>query len=265
MRAVPVALKHYDRSWLGADLRRGRDARRRRDPGGHGLHLHLPDADRDRPLHDHLPDDPLRPHRLEPAARRGRRLGDRRVARGRARRPRCRRAHAGLGGVGRVVLPHRTRRPPRLLPLARLLRLGFLGDFLSASVLIGFLTGVGRPGPHRTAARACSASPRASGNWLEQQWYVLTNLGSADPVDPRASPSGRSRSSWASAGGPRRCPGALVAVLSFIVVSQPCTDAAAHGVAVVGDVAGRLPPGRASAGTSRSPTPGRCSPIASRA
>ena len=30
-----------------------------------------------------------------------------------------------------------------LLLLARLLRLGFLGDFLSASVLIGFLTGVG--------------------------------------------------------------------------------------------------------------------------
>ena len=39
-----------------------------------------------------------------------------------------------------------------LLVLARLLRLGFLGDFLSASVLIGFLTGVGiqvldRPDP----------------------------------------------------------------------------------------------------------------------
>jgi MFS superfamily sulfate permease-like transporter len=30
-----------------------------------------------------------------------------------------------------------------MLILARLLRLGFLGDFLSSSVLIGFLTGVG--------------------------------------------------------------------------------------------------------------------------
>ena len=30
-----------------------------------------------------------------------------------------------------------------LLIIARIFRLGFLGDFLSASVLIGFLTGVG--------------------------------------------------------------------------------------------------------------------------
>ena len=30
-----------------------------------------------------------------------------------------------------------------LLPLARLLKLGFLADFLSRTVLVGFLTGVG--------------------------------------------------------------------------------------------------------------------------
>ena len=45
-----------------------------------------------------------------------------------------------------------------MLLIARLLRLGFLGDFLSASVLIGFLTGVGIQVTVKSPT--CSASPR---------------------------------------------------------------------------------------------------------
>src|SRR3954468_2766783 len=56
-----------------------------------------------------------------------------------------------------------------MLVLARVLRLGFLGDFLSASVLIGFLTGVGiqvLTGQIPTMLGV----PKGSGNWFEQQW-----------------------------------------------------------------------------------------------
>ena len=63
-----------------------------------------------------------------------------------------------------------------LLLLARLLRLGFLGDFLSASVLIGFLTGVGIQVFTGQIPDMLGIS-KGSGNWFEQQWYTLTHLG----------------------------------------------------------------------------------------
>ena len=47
-----------------------------------------------------------------------------------------------------------------LLLIARVFRLGFLGDFLSASVLIGFLTGVGVQVPPASSP-TCWGSPRA--------------------------------------------------------------------------------------------------------
>ena len=126
-----------------------------------------------------------------------------------------------------------------LLILARLLRLGFLGDFLSASVLIGFLTGVGisvlsgqLPG--------MLGIPKGTGNWFEQQWNTLTHLGDAHP--------------WtvAFAAGTlviiigcklisRKIPGAVVAVILSIILSN-VLDASSHGVAVIGPVQGGMPP-----------------------
>ncbi len=126
-----------------------------------------------------------------------------------------------------------------LLVLARLLRLGFLGDFLSASVLIGFLTGVGVQVLTGQLPDMLGI-PAGSGNWLEQQWHVLTSLGEVNPwtlgfaLGTLAIIVGFRR--WAP-----RVPGALVAVVLFIVVSQ-AADAAAHGVAVVGEVTGGFPP-----------------------
>ena len=68
-----------------------------------------------------------------------------------------------LAGVARLHQLHRLdlRRPAPHRP--RLFRLGFLGDFLSASVLIGFLTGVGVQVRHRPAPRH-AGDPQGSGS-----------------------------------------------------------------------------------------------------
>jgi high affinity sulfate transporter 1 len=126
-----------------------------------------------------------------------------------------------------------------LLILARVFRLGFLGDFLSASVLIGFLTGVGVQ-VFSGQIPSMLGIPKGSGTWLSQQWYLITHL---DQI------------SWATTAyavatlviivGFKRfapkVPGAIVAVVLLIIVSA-ATDASTHGVAVVGAVKGGFPP-----------------------
>lgn len=126
-----------------------------------------------------------------------------------------------------------------LLVLARLLRLGFLGDFLSASVLIGFLTGVGISVLTGQLPDMLGI-PKGTGNWFEQQWSTLTHLGDAN--------------GWtmAFAGGTlviivgcklinRKIPGAVIALILSIVLSN-VLDASSQGVAVIGPVQGGLPP-----------------------
>ncbi len=126
-----------------------------------------------------------------------------------------------------------------LLILARLLKLGFLGDFLSASVLIGFLTGVGIqvltgqiPG--------MLGIPKGTGNWFQQQWYTITHV--ADANGPTVA--------YAAAtliiilGCKRfapKVPGAVIAVVLSIAVSN-ALDSSANGVAVIGPVQGGFPP-----------------------
>lgn len=126
-----------------------------------------------------------------------------------------------------------------MLILARLLRLGFLGDFLSASVLIGFLTGVGISVLSGQLPDMLGI-PKGSGNWFEQQWSTLTHLADASPW------------TMAFAGGALviivgaklidpKIPGAVIAVVLSIVLSNTL-NAASHGVAVIGPVQGGLPP-----------------------
>ena len=126
-----------------------------------------------------------------------------------------------------------------LLILARLLKLGFLGDFLSASVLIGFLTGVGIqvlsgqiPG--------MLGIPKGTGNWFQQQWYTITHV--ADASGPTVA--------YAAATliiivGCKKfapvVPGAVIAVILSIAVSN-ALDSSADGVAVIGPVQGGFPP-----------------------
>ena len=126
-----------------------------------------------------------------------------------------------------------------MLVLARLLKLGFLGDFLSASVLIGFLTGVGISVLTGQLPDMLGI-PKGKGNWFEQQWSTLTHLSDA---------------SWwtvAFAAGTlviivgcklisRKIPGAVIAVVLSIVLSN-VLDASGHGVAVIGPVQGGMPP-----------------------
>jgi len=126
-----------------------------------------------------------------------------------------------------------------LLIIARIARLGFIGDFLSASVLIGFLTGVGI----QVAAGQIPdilGVPKGSGNWFQQQWAWMTSLGDV---------------SWPTlAYGAAtigiiygfklvlpKIPGAIIAVIGLLITAT-VTNAPSYGVAVVGAIQGGFPP-----------------------
>jgi high affinity sulfate transporter 1 len=126
-----------------------------------------------------------------------------------------------------------------MLILARLLRLGFLGDFLSASVLIGFLTGVG-VSVLTGQLPDMLGIPKESGNWFEQQWNTLTHLADAD-LWTVAFAAGTLVVIIGSKLISPKIPGAVIAVVLSIVLSNTL-DAAGHGVAVIGPVQGGLPP-----------------------
>jgi high affinity sulfate transporter 1 len=126
-----------------------------------------------------------------------------------------------------------------LLLVARLLKLGFIGDFLSASVLIGFLTGVGIQ-VFTGQIPDMLGVPKAKGNWFEQQWGMITSIPDTSLI------------TFAFALGTvliivgckrfaPKVPGAIVAVVLSIVLAT-VFDVAAHGVAVVGTVKGGFPP-----------------------
>ncbi len=56
---------------------------------------------------------------------------------------------------------------------------GFLGDFLSTSVLVGFLTGVGIQ-VFAGQIPDMLGIPKGSGNWFQQQWSTITHVGDAN-------------------------------------------------------------------------------------
>lgn len=155
---------------------------------------------------------------------------------------------SGLAGSGLAVVPGSPRWVALcsvtalvcggLLVLARLLRLGFIGDFLSASVLVGFLTGVGVQVATSQIPTVLGVA-KGDGNWIQQQWHWLTSW---DAV------------SWATVGfglgtvalilllrrlAPK-LPASIIAV-AVAIVTATLTHAAQHGVRVVGAVHGGLP------------------------
>ena len=134
-----------------------------------------------------------------------------------------------------------------LLVVARVLRLGFIGDFLSASVLIGFLTGVGVQ-VLSGQIPAMLGVPKATGNWVQPQVGWMKELGN---VDARTLAYAVATlviilafKRWLP-----KVPGAVVAVVLLIAVSA-LTDASGHGVAVVGTVPAGFPPLGLPQGTS---------------
>ena len=146
-----------------------------------------------------------------------------------------------------------------MLLVARLLRLGFIGDFLPASVLIGFLAGVGVQ-VLTGQIPSMLGIHKEHGSWLSQQWHTITSLGvihwqtAAFAIGTLIIIVGFKRFL-------PRVPGELVAVALSIVVAT-LTNASAHGVDVVGSVTGGLPPFGIPQGVQLSANLGAISTIA---
>ena len=141
-----------------------------------------------------------------------------------------------------------------MLLVARLARLGFLANFLSRTVLVGFLTGVGiqvAAGQLPDMLGVTAAGQQT----LPKLLRTVRALPHAHPADVAVS-IGVIVIVVAARLITRRIPGPLIAVIVAISVSW-AVDLASHGVAVVGNVPRGLPSlGRPpSAGT----TPPRCS------
>jgi high affinity sulfate transporter 1 len=124
------------------------------------------------------------------------------------------------------------------LLIARLLKLGFLADFLSQTVLVGFLTGVGFQVGIAVLAELLGLevhSRRSIGQLFEvirelPQLRMITPLISAVVVAVILGLR------WLAP----KVPGALIAVAGAVAASM-FWDLAGHGVAVVGPVTGGLP------------------------
>jgi high affinity sulfate transporter 1 len=126
-----------------------------------------------------------------------------------------------------------------LLVLARLLRLGFLGDFLSSAVLVGFLSGVGVSVLSGQIPEMLGV-PKGKGGWLEQQWSWIQQL----PHTSLPTAAFALATILIIVGFKRfapAVPGAIVAVVGLIIASA-AWNASQHGVAVVGSLTGGFPP-----------------------
>jgi high affinity sulfate transporter 1 len=152
---------------------------------------------------------------------------------------------AGLAGLAPIASPQYVALAGALaiitgffLILARLFRLGFLADFLSRSVLIGFLTGVGIQVAMGQVAGMLGV-PSGTGGTIGKFIGTLENIGDTSMATLAVSLSvivvivgGRMIS--------KKIPGALIAVVGAIFVSWNW-DLAAHGVSTLGPVPGGLP------------------------
>ncbi|MBM3660048.1 MAG: SulP family inorganic anion transporter [Actinobacteria bacterium] len=160
---------------------------------------------------------------------------------------------AGLAGLAPVASPQYVALAGWLaimtgviLLLARLVKLGFIADFLSRSVLVGFLTGVGIQVAIGQVGDMLGIPPPTYTKWIdassgtvEKFLKTLRDIGDANAA-----------TIWVSVGvivvtvGAKlinpRIPGALIAVIGAIFVSWQW-DLAADGVSTLGKVPGGLP------------------------
>ncbi|HEX2806561.1 MAG TPA: SulP family inorganic anion transporter [Kineosporiaceae bacterium] len=125
-----------------------------------------------------------------------------------------------------------------LLLLARLARLGFLAVFLSRTVLVGFLTGVGIQVAAGQLPDMLGVSPTGSGT-VGRLWDTAGALPHAHR-DTVAISLAVILVVLVARRMTRRAPGALIAVIGAIVVSR-AADLPSHGVAVLGAVPRGLP------------------------
>ena len=125
-----------------------------------------------------------------------------------------------------------------ILLLARLLRLGFIADFLSRTVLVGFLTGVGFQVGISVLSEMFGV-PVDSRRPVVQLWEVGRGLPQAHLPTVILSVSVLAFVLLLRHFAPK-IPGALVAVVGAIAASAEW-NFAGHGIATIGPVAGGLP------------------------
>jgi MFS superfamily sulfate permease-like transporter len=124
------------------------------------------------------------------------------------------------------------------LLLARLLRLGFIADFLSRTVLVGFLTGVGIQVGVSVVSEMLGVGVN-SRRPVVQLWELLNGLPRAHVQTVAVAAAVLGFVLVLRRFAPK-VPGALVAVVGAIAASA-VWDFAGHGVATIGPVAGGLP------------------------
>ena len=124
------------------------------------------------------------------------------------------------------------------LLLARILKLGFLADFLSRTVLVGFLTGVGIQVGIAMLGDMLGVAIQ-SHRTLVQAWEVLRGLPRLD-VPTTALSALVAGSILVGHRLTPRLPVALFAVVGTIAASA-AFDFAEHGIAIIGPVPGGLP------------------------
>jgi high affinity sulfate transporter 1 len=152
---------------------------------------------------------------------------------------------AGLTGVAAVGSPRYVQLAGTaalvvgvMLVLARLIRLGFLANFLSRTVLVGFLTGVGILVASGQLAEMLGL-PDTGGGTVVRLVGTVRALGQADGATVLVSVA----VILVTAGTryvTRRVPGALIAVVGAIVAGW-LLHLPEHGVHVLGPVPGGLP------------------------
>jgi high affinity sulfate transporter 1 len=125
-----------------------------------------------------------------------------------------------------------------MLIVARIVRLGFLVDFLSRSVLIGFLTGVGIQVAMGQLGGMLGV-PEGSGGTIRKFLHTLAKIPDASAATVAVSLCVVAVIIGARLINPR-IPGALIAVIGGIIVSY-AADLAGHGVSTLGKVPSGLP------------------------
>jgi SulP family sulfate permease len=124
------------------------------------------------------------------------------------------------------------------LLLARVLKLGFLADFLSQTVLTGFLTGVGFQVGIAVLSEMVGLEVH-SNRTVEQLLDIFHSLARIHPPTVAISAVVVTGVFALSRFAPK-VPGSLIAVVGAIAASATW-DFAGHGIAIIGPVAGGLP------------------------
>jgi SulP family sulfate permease len=125
-----------------------------------------------------------------------------------------------------------------MLLLARLFKLGFLADFLSRTVLSGFLAGVGAQVAIAMLGDMLGVA-EPSRNSLIRVWQVLSGLPAASTATLALSAAVIAAILLGKHFVPR-WPVPLAAIIATIAASQ-AYDFAAHGIAIIGPLTGGLP------------------------